>query len=123
MKRFISFLTIMVFTLACALTVQASDAPVDKNRNSAQQEKAVKPAAKKAAGEKNSKAGPKTASAKKAGRIAAEDLCAEFPEATIEVIDSLSASLKEAKELVSFCKDKLTKVEEDVNKILGDGNE
>lgn len=26
------------------------------------------------------------------GRIAAEDLCAEFPEATIEVIDSLSAS-------------------------------
>ena len=29
-------------------------------------------------------------------------------------IDSLSASLKEAKELVSFCKDKLTKAEGDV---------
>lgn len=38
-------------------------------------------------------------------------------------IDTLSAALKEAKELVVFCKDKLTKVEEDVNKILGDGNE
>lgn len=37
-------------------------------------------------------------------------------------IDTLSAALKEAKELVVFCKDKLTKVEEDVNKILGDGN-
>jgi len=33
-------------------------------------------------------------------------------------IDSLSASLKEAKELVSFCKDKLTKAEADVKKIL-----
>lgn len=38
-------------------------------------------------------------------------------------IDTLSAAFKEAKELVVFCKDKLTKVEEDVNKILGDGNE
>lgn len=37
-------------------------------------------------------------------------------------IDTLSAALKEAKELVVFCKDKLIKVEEDVNKILGDGN-
>lgn len=33
-------------------------------------------------------------------------------------IDSLANSLKEAKELVEFCKDKLTKVEEDVKKIL-----
>ena len=33
-------------------------------------------------------------------------------------IDSLSASLKEAKELVSFCKGKLTKSEADVKKIL-----
>ena len=33
-------------------------------------------------------------------------------------IDSLSASLKEAKELVSFCKDKLTKAEADMKKIL-----
>ncbi len=35
-------------------------------------------------------------------------------------IDSLAANLKEAKELVQFCKDKLTKVEEDVKKILGE---
>lgn len=33
-------------------------------------------------------------------------------------IDSLATSLKEAKELVQFCKDKLTKVESDVKKIL-----
>ena len=73
MKRFISFLTIMVFTLACAFTVQAADAPADKNRNSAQQEKAVKPAAKKAAaGEKASKSASKTASAKKAAPATAE---------------------------------------------------
>ena len=62
----------MVFTLACALTVQASEAPADKNRNSAQQEKAVKPAVKKAAGEKTSKAGPKATSAKKAAPATAE---------------------------------------------------
>ena len=35
-------------------------------------------------------------------------------------IDSLAANLKEAKELITFCKDKLTKVEEDVKKILSD---
>ena len=34
-------------------------------------------------------------------------------------IDSLSTALKEAKELVAFCKDKLTKAEADVKKILG----
>jgi len=33
-------------------------------------------------------------------------------------IDSLATNLKEAKELVVFCKDKLTKVEADVKKIL-----
>lgn len=33
-------------------------------------------------------------------------------------IDSLAANLKEAKELVAFCKDKLTKTEEEVKKIL-----
>lgn len=33
-------------------------------------------------------------------------------------IDALSSQLKEAKELVAFCKKKLTKVEADVNKIL-----
>jgi len=33
-------------------------------------------------------------------------------------IDSLATSLKEAKELVQFCKEKLTKVEADVKKIL-----
>ncbi len=35
-------------------------------------------------------------------------------------IDSLTANLKEAKQLVAFCKDKLTKVENDVQKILED---
>ena len=34
-------------------------------------------------------------------------------------IDSLSTALTEAKELVAFCKDKLTKAEADVKKILG----
>jgi len=33
-------------------------------------------------------------------------------------IDSLADNLKEAKKLVAFCKDKLTKVEDDVRKIL-----
>jgi exodeoxyribonuclease VII small subunit len=33
-------------------------------------------------------------------------------------IDSLATNLKEAKELVQFCKEKLTKVEADVKKIL-----
>lgn len=35
-------------------------------------------------------------------------------------IDSLTAKLKEAKQLVTFCKDKLTKVEGEVQKILED---
>jgi len=35
-------------------------------------------------------------------------------------IDSLASSLKEAKELISFCKAKLTKVEADVKKTLED---
>lgn len=35
-------------------------------------------------------------------------------------IDSLAKNLKEAKELISFCKVKLTKVEEDVKKTLED---
>ncbi|MBQ0023898.1 MAG: exodeoxyribonuclease VII small subunit [Prevotellaceae bacterium] len=33
-------------------------------------------------------------------------------------IDSLATNLKEAKDLVAFCKDKLTKVEADVKKCL-----
>lgn len=33
-------------------------------------------------------------------------------------IDSLTDNLKEAKELVAFCKSKLQKVEEEVNKIM-----
>lgn len=33
-------------------------------------------------------------------------------------IDSLTANLTEAKQLVTFCKDKLTKVEGEVQKIL-----
>lgn len=35
-------------------------------------------------------------------------------------IDSLATNLKEAKELISFCKAKLTKVEADVKKTLAD---
>lgn len=35
-------------------------------------------------------------------------------------VDSLAASLKEAKELVDFCKSKLLKAEKDVKKILDD---
>ncbi len=35
-------------------------------------------------------------------------------------IDCLADNLKEAKELVAFCKSKLLKVEEEVNKILTD---
>lgn len=33
-------------------------------------------------------------------------------------IDSLASNLKEAKKLITFCKAKLTKVEEDVKKVL-----
>ncbi len=33
-------------------------------------------------------------------------------------IDSLAKQIKEAKELVTFCKDQLTKVEEEVTKCL-----
>lgn len=35
-------------------------------------------------------------------------------------IDQLADSLKEAKELIAFCKNKLQKVETDVKKILGE---
>lgn len=35
-------------------------------------------------------------------------------------IDSLATKLKEAKDLITFCKAKLTKVEEDVKKTLED---
>ncbi|MBO5025511.1 MAG: exodeoxyribonuclease VII small subunit [Bacteroidaceae bacterium] len=35
-------------------------------------------------------------------------------------VDSLATSLKEAKELVDFCKSKLLKAEKDVKKILDD---
>ena len=35
-------------------------------------------------------------------------------------IDSLAANLKEAKDLITFCKTKLTKVEADVKKTLED---
>lgn len=37
-------------------------------------------------------------------------------------IDSLAENLKEAKELIDFCKAKLLKVEEEVNKIMTDDN-
>ena len=35
-------------------------------------------------------------------------------------IDLLAANLKEAKSLIDFCKNRLTKVESDVKKILGE---
>lgn len=34
------------------------------------------------------------------------------------VIDELAAKLKEAQQLLSFCKDKLTKADEEVKKLL-----
>ena len=37
-------------------------------------------------------------------------------------VDQLSAKLKQAKELVEFCKQKLQTVEADVNQILGEEN-
>ncbi len=36
-------------------------------------------------------------------------------------IDSLSQQLKTAQELIKMCKDKLTKTDEDIRKILSDG--
>jgi len=36
-------------------------------------------------------------------------------------VDSLTDNLKEAKELVAYCKSKLLKVEEEVNKIMNKG--
>lgn len=36
-------------------------------------------------------------------------------------IDSLGTELKKAQKLIKMCKDKLTKTEEEVNKILQDG--
>ena len=35
-------------------------------------------------------------------------------------IDSLSQKLKEAKQLIQLCKDKLTKTEEEIKKVQGD---
>ena len=35
-------------------------------------------------------------------------------------IDSLGTTLKEAQELVTFCRDKLTKVDAEIKKILGE---
>lgn len=35
-------------------------------------------------------------------------------------IDNLSVTLKEAQQLVAFCRDKLTKVDEEIKKILAD---
>lgn len=36
------------------------------------------------------------------------------------VIDELAAKLKEAQELLTFCKDKLTKADEEVKKLLNE---
>lgn len=38
-------------------------------------------------------------------------------------LDRLSYSIKEAQELLTFCKDKLTKVEKDVKELLSDEQE
>lgn len=46
-----------------------------------------------------------------------EEIVAKIERGDMDV-DSLAANLKEAKDLVDFCKVKLTKVEEDVKKIL-----
>lgn len=35
-------------------------------------------------------------------------------------IDTLAAQLKTAQELIKYCKDKLTKTDEEIKKILGD---
>ena len=46
-----------------------------------------------------------------------EEIVSGFEEGNLE-IDQLSAKLKEAQELLKFCKTKLLKVEKDVKKIL-----
>lgn len=38
-------------------------------------------------------------------------------------IDSLGENLKEAQELIRFCRDRLYKVDEDIKKMLGEGKE
>ncbi|MGI6222841.1 MAG: exodeoxyribonuclease VII small subunit [Prevotella sp.] len=37
-------------------------------------------------------------------------------------LDELTSQLKEAKTLIKFCKDKLTKTDEEINQILKDDN-
>lgn len=36
-------------------------------------------------------------------------------------VDDLATNLKEAQQLIKNCKDRLTQVEEDVKKVIGDG--
>jgi exodeoxyribonuclease VII small subunit len=51
-----------------------------------------------------------------------ENIVAELEGGTLE-LDLLAEHLKEAKELLAFCRTKLTQVETDVQKILEDGKE
>ena len=47
-----------------------------------------------------------------------EDIAAKMENGELD-IDSLSEQLKTAQELIKQCKDKLTKTDEDIRKILG----
>lgn len=50
-----------------------------------------------------------------------ETICSTIERGDLD-IDSLASLLQEAKELTAFCKDKLLKVEKDVEKILENQN-
>ena len=50
-----------------------------------------------------------------------EDIAAKMENGELD-IDSLSEQLKTAKKLIKQCKDKLTKTDEDIRKILGAEN-
>lgn len=49
-----------------------------------------------------------------------EDIVAAFEQNTLN-LDQLSDKLKEAKELLAFCKDKLLKAETDIKHIIDNG--
>lgn len=50
-----------------------------------------------------------------------EDIAAKMENGELD-IDSLSEQLKTAQKLIKQCKDKLTKIDEDIRKILGAEN-
>lgn len=51
-----------------------------------------------------------------------EDIVARMESGNMD-IDSMSAELKTAQELIKFCKDKLTKTDEEIKKILSKDNQ